>query len=175
MRTRTGTAAAAAVVTLGALLLSGCGGTPGAAAFVGEDRIADVTVQDWVHSALQDRPERAPPVDVPSFSREVLTVLVREPLLAQTADRLDVDVDERSISAAVQPLVDAAGGSEEYAENLRLSGDVGIIYTQGFVAGLRAFADDPISPEDILEEANQFRGRAWDALPFLSVSLGYRF
>lgn len=122
MRTRTGTAAAAAVVTLGALLLSGCGGTPGAAAFVGEDRIADVTVQDWVHSALQDRPEQAPPVDVPSFSREVLTVLVREPLLAQTADRLDVDVDERSISAAVQPLVDAAGGSEEYAENLRLSG-----------------------------------------------------
>lgn len=119
MRTRTGMLAAAAV---GAVLLSGCGGTPGAAAFVGEERISDATVQGWVHSALAERPEEGPPVDVPSFSRQVLSVLIREPLLADTAQRLGATVDEKSIQQAVGPLVEAAGGTEEYAENLRLSG-----------------------------------------------------
>lgn len=120
MRTRTGTLAAGAAV--GALLLSGCGGTAGAAAFVGDDRIADATVQDWVHSALADRPEQAQPVDVPSFTRQVLSVLVREPLLADTAERLGVPVDDKTIQQAVAPVVESAGGRDAYEENLRLSG-----------------------------------------------------
>ena len=85
--------------------------------------------------------------------------------------RLDADLEPVN---KVLPLL-SVGYVYPLTENLRLSGDVGVIYTEGFVAGFQGQADPPILEDDLLRERRQFRGQSWNAFPFLSISLGYVF
>ena len=85
--------------------------------------------------------------------------------------RLDADVEPEN---KVLPLL-SVGYVYPLSESLRLSGDVGVIYTEGFIAGLQGSAIPAILDEDLAKERRQFRGQSWDAVPFIAISLGYRF
>lgn len=105
-----------APVVLGALLLSGCGGTAvrtGAAATIGSERITSTDLQrivdrDLAVKAIADQvgSERA------AFQRQVLTNLLRSDLIASAAGRKQVTVTDGEVDAQLADLVQRAGGQQ---------------------------------------------------------------
>ncbi len=101
---------------LAVLLLSGCGSgqvRPGAAAFVGEDRITVDTLQQVVERGLSDpQAEQALGQDRSAFQRQVLSRLVNREVLRAAAEREGVTVDDGDVDAQLQDFAAQAGGEE---------------------------------------------------------------
>ena len=80
----------------------------------------------------------------------------------------------------MQPVNDVApilsvGYVYALTDRLLITGDVGAIFTDGFTVDLSNVGDTDIPPEFLEQEEVEFRGDAWDAFPFVSLSIAYRF
>jgi len=101
---------------VGGLMLAGCGGQarPGAAAFVGDERISTDRLQGVVTSALANDAFAEQVADQrQAFQASVLSRLVRRELLVEAARRLDVSVSQAEIDvtrALIEAQSDPASG-----------------------------------------------------------------
>ncbi|PWW21365.1 peptidyl-prolyl cis-trans isomerase SurA [Geodermatophilus normandii] len=114
--------------------LAGCRTSPNVAAYVGEEQVTVAELQSAVDERLAD-PAVAEAVGGAGsgFTRQVLTLLVREELYAEAARRNDVEVTDADVTA----FVDAALAGRDEAE----------LYAQAAAQGY--------SPEDVRESARQ--------------------
>nr|WP_239523105.1 SurA N-terminal domain-containing protein [Geodermatophilus normandii] len=125
------------VVALGllaAVVLTGCRTSPNVAAYVGDEQVTVAELQSAVDERLSD-PAIAEAVGGAGtgFTRQVLTLLVREELYAEAARRNDVEVTDDDVTAFVD--VALAGRDEDE------------LYAQAAAQGY--------SPEDVRESARQ--------------------
>ena len=101
---------------LAVLLLSGCGSgqvRPGAAAIVGDERIAVDTLQQVVERSLADpQAEESLGQDRPAFQQQVLARLINREVLQAAADREGVTVDDGDVDAQLADFAAQAGGEE---------------------------------------------------------------
>lgn len=106
----------AASAGLAVLLLSGCGSgaaRPGAAALVGDTRIATDRLQEVVERGLSD-PAAAEQLgqDRPAFQRSTLSRLIHREVLAVAAEREGVRVDDGDVDAQLEDFAAQAGGRD---------------------------------------------------------------
>ncbi len=106
----------AASAGLAVLLLSGCGSgavRPGAAALVGDTRIATDRLQEVVERGLAD-PQAAQQLgqDRPGFQRATLSRLINRQVLAAAAERKGVSVDDGDVDAQLEDFAEQAGGRD---------------------------------------------------------------
>jgi hypothetical protein len=105
---RVGAAVAAAC---GSLVLSACNAHPGHAAFVGSAGISTSTLQGVVSRSLSQSDCGKTYANRPVvLERAKLTSLIRDKLLQQVADRLDVTVSDADVAAALRKQGDVYGG-----------------------------------------------------------------
>lgn len=106
---------AVGLLTVGALLtLAACQPLPGAAAYVGNTRIAERQVDDIVTSSLSAAKVAPASVDLAQFRQRVTTQLVLNALLARAGDRLGVHVDSAAVTRAIDADAARAGGRQAY-------------------------------------------------------------
>ena len=107
----------AASVGLAVLLLSGCGSAavrPGAAAVVGDTRIATDRLREVVERGLSDpQAEQQVGQDRAAFQRQTLSRLINREVLAAAAEREGVRVDEGDVDAQLDEFAEQAGGREQ--------------------------------------------------------------
>ncbi|WP_369257950.1 SurA N-terminal domain-containing protein [Geodermatophilus amargosae] len=108
------------VVALGllaAVLLTGCRTSPNVAAYVGDEQVTVAELQSAVDERLAD-PAVAEAVGGTGtgFTRQVLTLLVREELYAEAARRNDVEVTDSDVSAFVDAALAGRDEEELYAQ-----------------------------------------------------------
>ena len=101
---------------LAVLLLSGCGSgssRPGAAALVGDERIASDRLQEVVERGLSDpQAEEQLGADRPAFQRATLTRLINRQVLEAAAAREGVTVDDGDVDAQLADFAEQAGGRD---------------------------------------------------------------
>ena len=128
---------AAVGVTVGLLVVTGCGSGPnqlGAAAIVGQTVIPVERVQSQLDAALArlDREQRAQLVQgrqLDDISRNIVTLAIRHELLVEAARRERISVDEEQVTK----LINALGGVEDASRGTVIS-----------PAGFRARARDQL-------------------------------
>ena len=113
---------------------AGCRTSPSVAAYIGEEQITVAELQSAVDDRLAD-PAVAEAVGGPggAYTRQVLTLLVREEVYAAAARRYDVEVGDREVGA--------------YVEQALAGQDPEALYTQA--------AGEGYSREDVRESARQ--------------------
>ena len=111
MRTRRPAALALGLVAA-AVTLSGCQTDPSVAAYVGDEQVTVAELQSAVDEHLAD-PAIAEAVGEPGgdFTRQVLTLLLREQVYAEAARQYDVEVTDTELSAFIRQAL--AGESED--------------------------------------------------------------
>ncbi len=117
-----------------ATTVTGCRTSPSVAAYVGEEQVTVAELQSAVDARLAD-PAIAEAVGGPGsdYTRQVLTLLVREEVYAATARRYGVEVTDREVGA--------------YVEQALAGQDPAALYEQA--------AGQGYSPEDVRESARQ--------------------
>ena len=116
---------AAVGVTVGLLVITGCGSGPnqlGAAAIVGQTVIPVERVQSQLDAALArlDREQRAQLVQsrhLDDISRNIVTLAVRHELLVEAARRERISIDEEQVTK----LINALGGVEQASRGTVIS------------------------------------------------------
>jgi SurA-like protein len=119
---------------LAAVVLTGCRTSPDVAAYVGGEQVTVAELQSAVDERLAD-PAVAEAVGGADagFTRQVLTLLVREELYAEAARRNDVEVTDSDVTAFVEAALAGRDEDELYAQAA----------AQGY------------APEDVRESARQ--------------------
>jgi hypothetical protein len=74
----------------------------------------------------------------------------------------------------VLPVI-SIGYVQPIYKRLSLAGDIGVTYTNGFVAKFDTAGGTAIETEDLKRENAEFRDKVWDVFPYLSITLSYRF
>ena len=97
--------------------LAGCRTSPNVAAYVGEEQVTVAELQSAVDERLAD-PAIAEAVGGAGtgFTRQVLTLLVREELYAEAARRNDVEVTDADVTAFVDAALAGRDEDELYAQ-----------------------------------------------------------
>ena len=108
------------------LLLSGCGEAevrPGAAALVGEERIAADELQQVVERGLSDpTAEQQLGQDLAAFQRQALSRLISREVLEAAAEREGVTVTRGDVDAQLERFAEQAGGREALEAQAAASG-----------------------------------------------------
>ncbi len=117
----------AALAAAGLLALTACGegdaARPGAAATVGDQRVATSELQELVQRGSKNEgAKRQIEADRAGFERQQLSTLVRRELLAQAAERKDVKVTGGEVDARIDELAQQSGGREALESRAAESG-----------------------------------------------------
>ncbi|MGY1606511.1 MULTISPECIES: SurA N-terminal domain-containing protein [unclassified Geodermatophilus] len=97
--------------------VAGCRTSPSVAAYVGEEQVTVAELQSAVDDRLAD-PAIDEAVGGPGsdFTRQVLTLLVREELYAQAAQRYDVEVTDAELDAFIEEALAGQDAEALYAQ-----------------------------------------------------------
>jgi foldase protein PrsA len=116
----------AAATGLALLLLSGCGDgelRPGAAAIVGDERIATTELQELVERGLSD-PQAAQQLggDRQAYQRQALARLINRAVMEKAAEERGITVSEGDVDAQLESFAQQAGGRETLEQQAAQSG-----------------------------------------------------
>lgn len=115
-----------AAAGLAALLLSACGDgqmRPGAAAFIGDERITADQLQETVERSLADPASaQANGGDRDAFQRSVLQRLISSRVLAEAAKRKGVEATDGEIDAALERFAQEVGGRQALEQSASQAG-----------------------------------------------------